>query len=415
VVLRRSDKLVRNIEQYEVWTEERFMERIKAGEKLVILDEFILDISDYARKHPGGTYLLTENVGRDISKFFYGGYAFDGNSNNPKAYTPRWDHSNIARRIVSTLIVGVMKSKDLQTVVVTIDASRTSKVNEKTATFIFKSTKAESVFNWMNYYPDLGMIGKHFLISSRLNRRRIHRHYTIANCMRQDIYENLREEIKSQQDSLENGQMSHVNINPNILDASEQDNVAMTLKTYDIPNGLSTLIHNGKQQAIYHIKGPMGKGLGLSPSSKGVHVAFAAGTGVLVYIDIVARLILQLLQRIPEDQMLSTDFKFVFFASFMSREEAIGLDLMEGLLMLQEKMGGPKMFELRLRLSKDPKQTEKPPRWTEKWVKKELSTIGEVRAIWVCGPPVMNQEFEETLRSYCEESKMDFRTQTEIM
>jgi hypothetical protein len=36
----------------------------------------------------------------------------------------------------------------------------------------------------------------------------------------------------------------------------------------------------------------MGKGLGLTPDSKGHHIAFAAGTGVLVFVDLVARIIM---------------------------------------------------------------------------------------------------------------------------
>lgn len=43
----------------------------------------------------------------------------------------------------------------------------------------------------------------------------------------------------------------------------------------------------------YRLTGPLGKGLGLTPASKGVHLAFAAGTGVLVFMDLIAKLILQ--------------------------------------------------------------------------------------------------------------------------
>lgn len=43
---------------------------------------------------------------------------------------------------------------------------------------------------------------------------------------------------------------------------------------------------------FYEIKGPMGKGLGLTAESKGKHIAFAAGTGVLVFVDLVARIAL---------------------------------------------------------------------------------------------------------------------------
>jgi len=41
----------------------------------------------------------------------------------------------------------------------------------------------------------------------------------------------------------------------------------------------------------YYIKGPMGKGLQLQPT--GVHVAFCAGTGALVFLDLVATLLIK--------------------------------------------------------------------------------------------------------------------------
>ena len=45
----------------------------------MILDDLVLDIENYMDNHPGGRFLLEHNIGRDISKFFYGGYALDGN------------------------------------------------------------------------------------------------------------------------------------------------------------------------------------------------------------------------------------------------------------------------------------------------------------------------------------------------
>jgi cytochrome b involved in lipid metabolism len=29
--------------------------------------------------HPGGKFVIEHNIGRDVSKFFYGGYSLDGN------------------------------------------------------------------------------------------------------------------------------------------------------------------------------------------------------------------------------------------------------------------------------------------------------------------------------------------------
>jgi cytochrome b involved in lipid metabolism len=91
-------------------TEEEFEKRVKNGEKLVILDNMVIDIGTYAYAHPGGAFLLEYNVGRDISKFFYGGYALDGNGNDPsKQYTERYAHSNMARKIANNNRIGTLK------------------------------------------------------------------------------------------------------------------------------------------------------------------------------------------------------------------------------------------------------------------------------------------------------------------
>jgi cytochrome b involved in lipid metabolism len=55
-------------------TEEKFEEEILKGKRLWILDDMVLDLTYYMPNHPGGAFLLEQNIGRDISKFFYGGY-----------------------------------------------------------------------------------------------------------------------------------------------------------------------------------------------------------------------------------------------------------------------------------------------------------------------------------------------------
>ena len=47
----------------------------------------------------------------------------------------------------------------------------------------------------------------------------------------------------------------------------------------------------GRSDDIFFVKGPMGKGLQIE--ERGVHLAFCAGTGVLVYLDLVGHLILR--------------------------------------------------------------------------------------------------------------------------
>lgn len=67
--------------------------------------------------------------------------------------------------------------------------------------------------------------------------------------------------------------------------------MAFCIKNYRHPKGLSAEIHKENQgtNARFEIKGPMGHGLKAKKS--GVHVVFAAGTGVLCFVDLVAAMI----------------------------------------------------------------------------------------------------------------------------
>lgn len=82
---------------------EEFALEIRNGKHLVILDEYVLDVSKYLNVHPGGKFVLQHTIGQDISKFFYGGYSLEGNL---QAKPIRgYNHSNIARLIVNDLII----------------------------------------------------------------------------------------------------------------------------------------------------------------------------------------------------------------------------------------------------------------------------------------------------------------------
>ena len=69
--------------------------------------------------------------------------------------------------------------------------------------------------------------------------------------------------------------------------AEVHNSVRLTVKNYGVAKGVATALHNNLR---YAVKGPMGKGLMVKTT--GVHVAFAAGTGVLVFVDVVMMLAL---------------------------------------------------------------------------------------------------------------------------
>ena len=73
---------------------------MKGQKKLVILDDLVLDVTAFASSHPGGRFVLEKSNGKDISKYFHGGYSLE-----PLQGTPNHTHSNYARIIVNSLIV----------------------------------------------------------------------------------------------------------------------------------------------------------------------------------------------------------------------------------------------------------------------------------------------------------------------
>ena len=72
------------------------------GRRLAILEDMVLDLEGYENLHPGGTFLIEHNIGKDVSKYFYGGYSLE-----PSKVVHGHAHSQNARRIVNDLAIGV--------------------------------------------------------------------------------------------------------------------------------------------------------------------------------------------------------------------------------------------------------------------------------------------------------------------
>ena len=166
-------------EPHIVIKKEEFDERVKEGEQLVILDDLVLDISKYKPNHPGGRFVLDFNIGRDISKFIYGGYILE-NRNGMRPHT----HSNIARRIINTLIIGRLEENAK---LFTAKIQHKTPVNSNVSTFIMQIEGPDPNFI-LPSSTDIHSIGKHFLVRS-YTRPNVRRHYTLSTCMRKELYD----------------------------------------------------------------------------------------------------------------------------------------------------------------------------------------------------------------------------------
>ena len=60
-------------------TREQFESAIENKIPLMLLDNLVLNVSEFINQHPGGRFLIRHNIGHDISKYFYGGYCLEGN------------------------------------------------------------------------------------------------------------------------------------------------------------------------------------------------------------------------------------------------------------------------------------------------------------------------------------------------
>ena len=179
----------------------------------------------------------------------------------------------------------------------------------------------------------------------------------------------------------------------------------MSVKNYNLKEGMSIkLFDKHSKEHIYQIKGPMGRGLGLTKDSQGNYHAYSAGTGIFVFLDLVARIGLQQMNLIPADQSLHPNFKLNLYASFESRENAYALEMMECIRDLVDQHNS-EMFKLKLRFS-----NEKSPRWDKHFIDEEIREHGEVKKIWVCGPPLMSELFDKYLQQVVPVHEMDFRT-----
>jgi len=189
--------------------------------------------------------------------------------------------------IVNELAIARLVKDPTPHFIANVDHSQSYAVTSNTKSFIFKTSRV--VDGIKSYYPDLGMLGKHFLLcdnSFRHKNKIVHRHYTIANCMRKDFYEAISKAVEDQSESNKEA----VKI---ILNSDDKSDLSLTIKNYNVMKGLATRISDPVNKEVpFEIQGPMGKGLGLTHESTGDYFAFAAGTGVLVFFDLVARIAL---------------------------------------------------------------------------------------------------------------------------
>ena len=141
-------------------------------------------------------------------------------------------------------------------------------------------------------------------------------------------------------------------------------------------------------------------GKSLMADTKGTHIVFAAGTGVLCYVDLVAHLALANLGVISGEDTVDVTLKGSSLRSTypssleMTQSPSISLfEALEEYCNNNEKSN----FELTVRLSKEKQNSA---RWNKDFIEAQLKkhNVSEIKRIWVCGPPIMDETFDRAFQ-----------------
>jgi hypothetical protein len=169
---------------------EEFERRMHAGEMLMILDDLVLDVSEFYKVHPGGKFVIEHTIGTDIAKFFYGGYSLEDNMLSTPAFGFR--HSNYARIIANDIAIARFDCSQQGSVVskcrLRWDLDNT--VNRLTRSFVLETLDRKPRLNYKSYYPGLKNLTRHFWIRN-MNNPAVIRHYTTCNAMAPKFYSEL--------------------------------------------------------------------------------------------------------------------------------------------------------------------------------------------------------------------------------
>ena len=145
-----------------------------------------------------------------------------------------------------------------------------------------------------------------------------------------------------------------------------------------------------------------GVGLGITRGDNGSYVAITAGTGIVPMMDLVCYLFRKNVSEAAtksgfrvqgfKDEafdLLGENFRLELWASFVKRDEVVGLDILQTLSEISEKEGFNN-FTLKLRIS-----SERSPRWDANFV--QMNFNPNVDGVFIRGPQEFNWKMEDNL------------------
>jgi hypothetical protein len=90
------------------YTRKEFDELIIKGDQLVLFNNYVLDVEGFKDEHPGTAFVLKENIGNEIGKYFYGAYSMEQD-------VAPYVHSRYAASLLERLVIGKLLHTNVHT------------------------------------------------------------------------------------------------------------------------------------------------------------------------------------------------------------------------------------------------------------------------------------------------------------
>jgi len=158
-------------------------------------------------------------------------------------------------------------------------------------------------------------------------------------------------------------------------------------------DAFSSFIHTSSVDTNgFLIEGPFGPGFGLTTETTGLHYIFAAGTGVLPFVDLFDYLLESLVAPSEATNIFKNGFRLHVFVSFAQIGDFVGLDICQQLVETCKAKGIPDAFKLTVKASAGVQSNEHytvtNADFDNTFISKNIDTKCE--RVFVCGPPKLN-------------------------
>ena len=387
------------------YTYEDVDKMIKKGKKIVIFQNQVIDVEHWINEHIGGAEVLKEVIGKEISRYFIGGFIAKGKT-KPHFHTHE-AFQKIQDFTIGTISTTVNLFYDIKNKVIDTDSLEWTLIKKVPITkvhnryhFACQGVKVKAIL------PGVENAGKYFTLTnvSTQEKRNYGLFFTATDKLLSKYQKLLKAVINNDDSWTAEDQIPDINeFYRNELEIFIKTKEQFSKHINQIP--LEGEPNYDVSKCKFHVSGPFGKGLQLSKCPQGPIVAIICGTSVAMWLEIVAYMIrkaayeigvankknFKMFKNEKFNDLTDPNFKLILFSSFNREDETIGKPIFEAMEMISKKQN-LNNFEYHLRLSE-----KMEPHYTAQYLSENIKTLSPLR-VYFWGPKESKDEVSDVLK-----------------